>query len=97
MVEVKHSYLSHSSINALLTWANRLGADQNARVVLFAPYITRPMAERLISAGVAFADLAGNLNLQLDDSYNWTVLGRPEQRSMPGRKATTPAQIQLLF
>lgn len=95
IVEVKKSYLLDASVNELQSRADRLPASQ--RVVLLARHVPRPIAERLISSHISFADLAGNVHLELGDRYNWTAIGRPEMKPFSVRRAATPAQIQLLF
>jgi hypothetical protein len=94
-VEVRASYLSDASVNELRARADRLPAPQ--RLVLLARHVPRPIADRLISSKINFADLAGNVHLELGDRYNWTAIGRPEQKPISVRRAATPADIQLLF
>ena len=95
LVEVKKTYLSYASVNELRARADRLPGPQ--RVVLLARHVPRPIAERLIRDHISFADLAGNVHLELGGRYNWTAIGRPEMKPISLRRAATPAQIQLLF
>jgi len=95
VVAVKTSYLSDASVNELRARADRLPAPQG--VVLLARHVPRPIAERLIRDHISFADLAGNVHLELGDQYNWTAVGRPEMKPISVRRAATPADIQLLF
>ena len=76
LVEIKKAYLSDSSVNELRARADRLPVPQ--RVMLLARHVPRPIAERLIRDHISFADLAGNVHLELGDRYNWTAIGRPE-------------------
>lgn len=64
---------------------------------MFARHIPRQAAEVLIAAHVNFADDAGNVHLQLGDTYHWTRIGLPAPAPVSERRAPSPAQLQLLF
>lgn len=97
IAEGKRSYLTRSAVDQLLAWLHHLRTDQAQGAILLARHIPRPVAERLIEAKVNFADDAGNIHLQLGDTYNWTVIGLPAPGPQSERRPTSPAQLQLLF
>lgn len=96
LTEVKRSYLDVAVTRAIAAVAREV-ARHNRKMLLFARYIPQPTARRLIDAGVEFADLAGNIHLDLDSHYHWTVLGNRE-RAVAGREsAQTPSTLKMLF
>ncbi len=96
LVEVKRSYLDEAITHAIVA-AAREAARRNRKMLLFARYIPRPTAQRLMDAGVEFADLAGNVHLNLEPHYHWTVVGNREQKGEGREPVETPATLQLLF
>jgi hypothetical protein len=90
-VELKRSYLDRTVTNALLALAAR---KPRLPVIVLARYISRPIGERLASAGVNFADRVGNLHLRLGDNQT-LLLGRQESRPLSEGKRTGSAAIQV--
>ena len=97
LVEERRSYLSPAAIHELGARMDRLRKERQGNAILLARYVSRPAAESLIARRVNFADCAGNIHLALGDAYNWTVIGAPEPKPVPGKRVASPAQLQLLF
>src|SRR5262249_27739805 len=76
-LEVKRSFLTRSAINQLLAYVKHLPEGKIEHVLVLARHIPRPIAQELIKANVNFADDAGNVHLQLGDTYSWTAVGLP--------------------
>lgn len=102
-VEIKRSYLDRTLVNAILSQATGVSQGKGrtkgitgARIVL-ARYISPPVGELFIAAGISFADEVGNVHVALGEDYNWTVLGKREPPRLAEADRTTPATIQLLF
>jgi len=64
---------------------------------VLARYIPASIAEQFIAAGISFADEPGNVQLEIGEHYNWTVLGKREPPRLADADRTTPATVQLLF
>lgn len=96
-VETKRSYLSRALTNAIISTASRLTAGDGAKLLVLAPYISRPTGERLAEAGVNFLDEAGNMNIQAGPNYHTLVLGRQEPKRPSEARAASPATVQVLF
>ncbi len=96
LTEVKRSYLDEAVTRAVAAAAKDIGRRKR-RMLLFARYIPRPTAQRLIDAGVEFADLAGNIHLDLAPHYHWTAVGSREKQGEGRKPVETPAGLQLLF
>lgn len=96
LTEVKRSYLDEAVTRAIAAAAKDL-AKRKLRMLLLARYIPQPTAQRLIDAGVVFADLAGNVHLDLAPHYHWTVVGNREKQLAGREPIETPATLQLLF
>src|SRR5437762_11681930 len=64
-VELKSSYLDRAHINALIAQAKHYAKKNRRPLLLLARYVPAPAAEKLIDAGINFADRAGNLHLVL--------------------------------
>ncbi len=96
-VQKERSFLARSAVEQLLAQHYNRQADQLQGTILLARHIPRPVAERLIEANINFADDSGNVHLALGDRYNWTVIGKPALAPAPEQRATSPAQLQLLF
>jgi hypothetical protein len=96
-VELKSSYLDRAHINALIAQAKYYARKDRRPLLLLARYVPAPAAEKLIDAGVNFADRAGNLHLVLGRSYARTVVGRREQQRAKEARTMTAARGQLLF
>ena len=90
-VELKRSYLDRTVTNALLAMAAR---RRGSPVIVFARYISRPIGERLVAAGVNFVDRVGNLHLRLGDNQT-LLLGKKESRPISEGKRTGAAAIQV--
>jgi hypothetical protein len=97
LVQIKRSYLEQTALYSLVARAEQARREKLGETLLLARHISRPMAERLISEHIGFADTAGNVHLQLGARYNWTVMGRPEPQPLVEERRTTPAHVQLLF
>jgi hypothetical protein len=97
VTEVKRSYLDQSITNALIAVAKRVKQEGNKRFLLFARYVPRPTGERLIDAEINFVDLAGNVHLNVEPHYHWTVLGRLERSRNRKTSRPTPATLQVMF
>ncbi len=96
LTEVKRSYLDEAVTRAIAHTAKDL-ARRKRKMLLCARYIPQPTAQRLMDAGVAFADLAGNVHLDLAPHYHWTVVGNREKQLAGREPIETPATLQLLF
>ena len=97
LVSRRNSYLDRALLNAFILQAKQHVGKKRKPWLLFARYIPRPSAERLIRSGVNFLDQAGNMHLALGDNYVRTVLGNKEGAAPNDEKSITPANIQLLF
>lgn len=96
-IELKSSYLDRAHINALIAQAQHYTKKDRRPMLLLARYVPAPAAEKLIDAGINFADRAGNLHLVLGRSYARTVVGRREQQRAKEARTMTAARGQLLF
>lgn len=96
LTEVKRSYLDEAITRAIAAAAKNL-ARRKRKLLLFARYIPQPTAQRLMDADVDFADLAGNVHLNLPPHYHWTAVGNREKQSEGREPIETPATLQLLF
>jgi hypothetical protein len=94
-VEHKNSYLDRTVLNAFIVQAKHYAGKRP--LLLFARYVPRPSADRLVQSGVNFLDQMGNIHLALGDNYVRTVLGNKEAPRAIDSKSVTPAKIQLLF
>lgn len=94
-VEHKNSYLDRAVLNAFIVQAKHYAAKRP--LLLFARYIPRPSADRLVQSGVNFLDQMGNIHLALGNNYVRTVLGNKEAPRAIDSKSVTPAKVQLLF
>jgi len=97
VTEIKRSYLDLSITNALIAVAKRVKQEENKPFLLFARYVPRPTGERLIDAEVNFVDFAGNIHVNLEPHYHWTVLGRLEPSRNLKTALPTPATLQVMF
>lgn len=96
-IELKSSYLDRAHINALIAQAQHYAKKDRRPMLLLARYVPAPTAEKLINAGINFADRAGNLHLVLGRSYARTVVGKREQQRVKEARTMTAAKGQLLF
>jgi hypothetical protein len=96
-IELKSSYLDRAHLNALIAQAQHYAKKDRRPMLLLARYVPAPAAEKLIDAGINFADRAGNLHLVLGRSYARTVVGRREQQRAKEARTMTAARGQLLF
>lgn len=96
-IELKSSYLDRAHINALIAQAKFYAKKDRCPLLLLARYVPAPAAEKLIDAGVNFADRAGNLHLVLGRSYARTVVGKREPQRAKEARTMTAARGQLLF
>lgn len=96
-IELKSSYLDRAHINALIVQAKHYAKKDRRPMLLLARYVPAPAAERLIDAGINFADRAGNLHLVLGRSYARTIVGKREQERAKEARTMTAARGQLLF
>lgn len=94
LVERKTSYLDRALLNALVAHTRY---ENTSRLLLFARYIPRPSADRLIKSRINFVDRAGNMHLVLGQNYERTIVGNKEARSQKEEKSLTPGKVQLLF
>jgi hypothetical protein len=97
VTEIKRSYLDLSITRAVIAVANQVREQEKKPFLLFARYVPGPTGERLIDARVNFLDLAGNIHLDLEPHYHWTVLGRRERLRSNQTTRQTPATLQVLF
>ena len=97
LVERKNSYLDRAILNAVLAQTKYPAQKGDAPLLLFARYVPRPSAERLIQSGVNFVDRAGNMHLVLGKNYARTIVGNKDSSRKNNEKTLTPAKIQLLF
>ena len=97
VVEAKRSYVTRSAVSQLLAWLHHLPTGRAQGIMLLARHIPRPAAERLIEEKINFADDAGNVHVALGNTYNWTVIGMAAPAPTSKRRATSPAELQLLF
>ena len=66
-VEHKNSYLDRTVLNAFIVQAKHYAGKRP--LLLFARYVPRPSADRLVQSGVNFLDQMGNIHLALGDNY----------------------------
>ncbi len=97
LVEEKRSFLTKESVNELIARVERLLRGPEKHVILFAPYIARPTAERLIKQKIALVDLEGNLSLDLGPAYHWHELSHKQKTGPPLRYPGSPGPVQLLI
>jgi hypothetical protein len=97
LVEQKRSYLDRGMLNALLAQATLYAREHGKPLLLFARYVPRPSAERLIGSGINFLDQAGNIHLVLGRNYERTIVGGKEIVVLKEGKRISPATTQLLF
>jgi len=97
VVDQKSSYLDGSLLNAFIARANHQTEEYQRPIILFARYVPRPSAERLVASRINFLDRVGNMHLTLGSDYSRTVLGNKEPQ-LP-RESASPgaARIQLLL
>ncbi len=80
LVEVKNGVLNAAMEERVLSLLSRHGAG---KWMLFAPYVTPRLAERLAELHVNFVDLAGNCHLELGPSSLIHIVGRGKQPREP--------------
>jgi len=97
LVEQKSSYLDRSVLNAFIAQAKHQTEVYQHPVILFARYVPRPSAERLVASGINFLDRVGNMHLTLGSNYSHTVLGNRESQLSRESVSLGAARIQLLF
>ena len=97
LVEQKSSYLDRSLLNAFIAQAKHQAEAYQHPVILFARYVPRPSAERLVASGINFLDRVGNMHLILGSNYSHTVLGNRESQTSRESASLGAARIQLLF
>jgi len=97
LVERKTSYLDGALVNGLIAQAKYHTQKDSQPLFLFARYVPRPSAERLIQARINFVDRAGNMHLVLGHNYERTIVGNKESAGEKEEKSLTPAKVQLLF
>jgi hypothetical protein len=97
LVEQKRSYLDRGMLNALVAQATLYAREHGKPLLLFARYVPRPSAERLIKSGVNFLDQAGNIHLVLGRNYERTIVGGQESAVLKEGNRISPATTQLLF
>ena len=97
LVEQKSSYLDRSLLNAFIAQAKHQTDAYQHPVILFARYVPRPSAERLVASGINFLDRVGNMHLTLGSNYSHTVLGNRESLASRESASLGAARIQLLF
>ena len=93
LIEKKAAYLDRSFLNMLIAQAKG-----RKPMVLFARYVPRESAERLMDAGLNFVDAAGNIHLRLGSRYERTIVGRREPAKVREKQAVlSPGRVQALF
>jgi hypothetical protein len=97
LVEQKSSYLDRSLLSAFIAQAKYQAEAHRRPVILFARYVPRPSAERLVASGINFLDRVGNIHLTLGSNYSHTVLGNREPQAFRESASPGAARIQLLF
>ncbi len=97
LVEQKRSYLDRGILNALVAQAKLHAEVRSKPLLLFARYIPRPSAERLIESGINFLDQAGNMHLVLGRNYERTIIGNKENTAPKEGQRVSPAVAQLMF
>jgi hypothetical protein len=97
LVERKNSYLDRVLLNAFIAQAKYHAQKTHEPLLLFARYVPRPSADRLIDSGINFVDRAGNMHLVLGQNYTRTIVGNKEGSTEKEEKSLTPAKVQLLF
>lgn len=85
--------LNHALLEAFLARVKRYG---DTRWILFAPYVTAPIADRLREKEVNYIDLAGNCYLAIDRGHVALIVGRrpPDRTDGP---PTGPVRYKVLF
>jgi hypothetical protein len=97
LVQQKRSYLDRGILSALVAQAKLSAGSDRKPLLLFARYIPRPSAERLIESRVNFVDQAGNMHLVLGKNYERTIIGNKENTLAKEGNRVSPAIAQLLF
>jgi len=97
LVEHKSSYLDRSVLNALIAQAKHQTEAYQRPIILFARYVPRPSADRLVASGINFLDRVGNIHLTLGSNYSNTVLGNKESQVSRESASSGASRIQLLF
>jgi len=97
LVEQKRSYLDRGMLNALIAQAKTYATEHRRPLLLFARYVPRPAAERLIQSGINFLDQVGNMHLVLGPNYERTITGAKEKTPTNRELRVSPAISQLLF
>jgi hypothetical protein len=94
-VELKRTpRLNYALLEAFLARVERHG---DARWILFAPYVTTPIAARLQEQGVNYVDLAGNCHLKIDQGHVAVIEGRRPPRRPEDAQPTGPVRYKVLF
>jgi hypothetical protein len=96
-LEIKRNYLDRPLVGSLLTLHKELAKKGEPPLLLLARYVPRPIGERLLEAGLNFADQAGNLNLRLGDKYQATLLGNRDHSTGMRARKLSPTAVQVLF
>lgn len=94
--EAKRSFLGTSVTHAVASYAREL-AQHGIRLLLVAPYLPGPTAERLIEGGVDFVDLEGNTHISLEPHYHWTSIGHRKKTDSEEQRPLTAATLQVWF
>jgi hypothetical protein len=72
-------------------------AQKGTPLLLFARYVPREAAEKLMQAGINFVDAAGNIHVKLGNRYERTLIGRKEAAKLKEHRTATPGKLQALF
>ena len=98
VVEVKRT-VPPAGLEHLLQQLERYAQGTKAKPLLFTNYITPNLAERLIGAGVNFADAAGNVYLNWPGKLHIQIQGRKPTQFAEARseRLTQPSGLRVLY
>jgi hypothetical protein len=86
----------HLTVPLVNLFQDHLG-EARAKWILFTPYVTPPMADRLEKAEINFVDLAGNCRVEVDKGHVAIIQGRRPLVKHVDEGALAPAGFRVLF
>jgi len=98
VVEVKRT-VAPAGLEHLLQQLERYGQGTKARPLLLTDYVSPKLAERLIYAGVNFADAAGNVYLNWPGKLHIQIQGRKQRQIAEAKseRLTQPSGLRILY
>jgi hypothetical protein len=98
IVEVKRT-VTPAGLEHLLQQLDRYARGTKAKPLLFASYISPNLAERLIGAGMNFADAAGNVYLNWPAKLHIQIQGKKPTQTAEAKseRLTQPSGLRVLY